>query len=336
MSTQSKKFDLAWGESVAVRSAFLETLTKPVIFDYTAMEQLGYPAHEGDPALIELTRKVIKRQTGNDYQHILLTNGATGGVTIALRSLAQSRWIQSCITRDAPFFRLYPSMIKAAGMVHFRACQIKKPGEDRDSVYLVDSLSNPLGTFSTIKKNLWDSPIIWDAVYFGGVYSPGNHPQPAHDILVGSYSKLTGLNGVRIGWIATNDAQMYNRMRPLVIAEYCGLSAASTKIILETAGRLTEEDWKSFERNAHSKLNWNREEFSKLEKYFGGTPVSLYGMFYYAPMDAACKKLMEKSGVVWSHGLELGADNNFGRFNIGQDVRLVAEAVKTVLKNDKI
>ena len=331
----TKKFDMAWGESVAVRKAFLETIPhKYVNFEYSSLENLGYPAHDGDPSLISLTQEVIKRQTGNDYKYILITNGATGGVTIALRSLAQSRAIQNCITRKPPYFRLYPGMIRAAGMVH-------KDYEDllinvENAAYLVDSLSNPHGTFSTLKKNLWNNPIIWDAVYFSQVYAPGKHPQPDHDILVGSYSKLTGLNGLRVGWIATNDQLMYQRMKLLVISEYCGVSAASTKIILETAGTLSTWQWEAFERNAQNRLDYNREEFSKLEKYFGGTKVGPYGMFFYAPMDGVCQRLFEKSGVIWSPGQDLGTNNEFGRFNIGQDPHLVKDAVKSVLKNDKI
>lgn len=325
--------NLGWGEAVCIRKAFLETSNKQILFDIKTLENLGYADHFGDPALVALTRKVIKRQIGKEYDHILITNGATGGVTIALRSF--SGWLPSCITRDPPYFRLFPDMIRAAGMfqVHENSDTYKE--HYKSSVYLVDSLTNPFGTFSEKKYNYVCSPIVWDATYYGNVYAPGNHPQPDHDILVGSYSKLTGLNGVRLGWIATNDSLRYERMKRLVDGEYCSLSAASIKIVMDTAGQFTERDWSLFEKKAQNKLDDNRTEFSKLEKFFGGTPVPKYGMFYYAEMDSTCKKLFEKSGIVWSPGSDLGTNDDFGRFNIGQDVKSVKEAVSTVLKNDK-
>jgi aspartate/methionine/tyrosine aminotransferase len=226
-------------------------------------------------------------------------------------------------------------MIKAAGLYHAHDSVIDFATR-REAVNLVDSLSNPLGEFSNMQKNIYDAPIIWDAVYYGNVYASGNHPKPQHHVMVGSYSKLTGLNGLRVGWIACYEISGYNIMKQLVAAEYCGISVASTKIIMDTVGTFTTDHWELFEQNAQNKLDYNRGEFSKLERFFGGIPVNKYGMFYYAPMDATCKKLFEKSGVIWSPGSQLGASDDFGRFNVGQDIQLVRKAVATVLKNDKI
>ena len=323
------KYDLGWGESVAVREAFLSTLGgSSVTFDNSALQDLGYPEHEGDPRLIELTRQIIKRNFGRDYNHILITNGATGGVTIALRSLAKS--YEYCIVRPPPYFRFYPSMIQAAGLQI-----LERDNNHVDGVYLVDSLSNPEGKFSSMERNDLRSPIVWDGVYFGNVYAPGIHPKPVHDVLVGSYSKLTGLNGLRVGWIACNDPSGYQIMKRLVTAEYCGISAASTKIILDTAGRMNPTLWTIFEKTANYKLDFNRGEWSKLEKYFGNVPVNKYGMFYYAPTDKSCRRLLEKSGVIWSPGSHLGTSDDFGRFNLGQDCRLIKNAVKAILDTDK-
>jgi aspartate/methionine/tyrosine aminotransferase len=327
-----KKYDMGWGESVCVRTAFLETANTQIVFHRDALYELSYPNHFGEPDLVGLTKKIIKRQTGNDYDYVVITNGATGGVTIALRSFAVAGGLLPCVTRQPPYFRLYPGMIKAAGLRH--VCEVAHE-KMMDAVYLVDSLSNPLGTFSQIKKNIYNSPIVWDSVYYGRVYAPGRHPQPDHDVLVGSYSKLTGLNGLRVGWIASNDPIRYEILKGLVESEYCGISAPSTKIIMETAGKFTDSEWALFEKRAQTKLDRNREEFSKLEKFFAGMPVGPYGMFYYAPIDSACKKLLEKSGVIWSLGSHMGSTDDFGRFNIGQDNQLVMEAVSTVLKNDR-
>jgi aspartate/methionine/tyrosine aminotransferase len=326
-----KKFDLTWGESVCVRTAFLETLGgAPVIFGYDQFEQFGYPKHEGHPELIELTKKVIKRQTGRTYKHVLLTNGATGAATITLRTLKQ-RGHNTCFTRTAPYFSIYPSMIKAAGFErHVTEGHDIFPGDK--CIGLIDSPTNPQGIF--VSGRVFTDPVIWDAVYHNKVYtSERRHEIPGHDIVVGSYSKLLGINGIRVGWIAFNDDSLYNDLYKNVTAEYCGLSHASTHILLTV---LKEFYWEQFEQNARYQLDFNRGEWSKLEKYFGDHPVSKVGMFYYAYMDKACKKLMEKSGVLWMPGTTLGADDDFGRINLGQDNRLILNAVKEVLKIDKI
>lgn len=326
------EFNLGWGESVAVRQAFIETLSgAPLMFDMDSLENMGYPAHDGDPDLIKLTKRVIKRNIGRDYEYVLITNGATGGVTVALRTYALLGYKQ-CWTEKPPYFRFYPDMINQAGLKH---CRMGKDVELIDNaVHLVDSPSNPLGRF-TERKRLMNYPIVWDTVYFNKVYSPGNYPQPDHNVLVGSYSKLLGLNGLRVGWIATNDSLLYESLKSVVAAEYCGISVPSAKIIMKTAGKFGEKQWESFERQANFWLDWNRTEFGKLERFFGYTPVLPVGMFYYAPIDKQCRTLLEKSGVIWSPGSQLGATDDFGRFNVGQDPKVIQAAVKTILKNDK-
>jgi aspartate/methionine/tyrosine aminotransferase len=326
-----KTFDLTWGQSVCVRDAFTETLTgAPVIFGLKELDQMDYPKHEGNEELVELTRKVIERQTEHKYRYILLTNGATGGVTIALRAYRQSSY-NVAFTRTPPYFSIYPSMIEAAGFKR-HAYEGDKKFEGDNPVALIDSPTNPHGIF--IQGRIFTDPIIWDAVYHNRVYAePIMLRYPGHDVVVGSYSKLLGINGIRVGWIATDDLFIYDKMARLVTAEYCGLSHASSVILLDL---LKNFHWDSFEQNARYRLNCNREEWSKLEKFFEGQPVSPVGMFYYARMDKSCKKLMKKAGVLWMPGTSLRTDDSHGRFNLGQDNKLIKNAVKSVLKADKI
>jgi aspartate/methionine/tyrosine aminotransferase len=323
--------DLTWGQSVCVRDAFTETLSgAPVIFGLKELSEMGYPKHEGNEELIEITRKVIERQTGNNYKHILLTNGATGGVTIALRTYRQMGK-DAVFTRTPPYFAIYPAMIEAAGFTkHVTEGGFRPQGDN--PVAVIDSPSNPQGLF--LHGRVFSDPVIWDAVYHSRVYAePISLEHTGHDVMVGSYSKLLGINGIRVGWIAMDDEWLYNRMAKLVTAEYCGLSHPSSYILLELLNKFY---WDQFEMNARYKLNYNREEWSKLEKYFEGHPVSPVGMFYYANMDKSCKKLMEKAGILYMSGTSLGTDDNHGRFNLGQDNKLIKNAVKSILKADKI
>lgn len=323
-----KKFDLGFGNSVCVRQAFLDIYNSdPIIFTEYDLSKFDYPDHIGNPELIETTRKVIKRQLGLDYKYVLLTNGATGGVVISLIAFAQ-KGFEFCQTRFAPNYLRYPDIIKTAGLTQIRQSD---GSSTNDTVALLDIPSNPLGTMDNPFNTLL--PTILDGVYYNNVYTTGNIKPLAHDILVGSYSKLLGINGIRVGWIALNDDLLYQRIKKLVISNYCGLSVASSTILNKV---LKDFRWDLFEEEARDSLDLNREEWSKLEKYFGSTPVIDRGMFYYSKMDAQCNKLMKKTGVIWSTGSSLGTDDSFGRFNLGQSNQMIREVVREVLKNDKI
>jgi aspartate/methionine/tyrosine aminotransferase len=331
------KYDLTWGEAVAIRKAFLGVnFGESVNFGREELMAMDYTPFSGDEKLIEETAKIIKRQTGMTYDHIFLTNGAAGGCTIAMRAYAKTGTV-GVITNPPPYFSIYPTMISAAGLRHVttqRSYNGSKP-----HVTLLDSPSNPTGQITDPPHWAMAEDVIWDSVYHTAAYCSLILPAPEHDVVVGSYSKLTGLNGLRLGWIATDNDYLAGIIEKLVAAEYCGLSRPS-KVILKYILDLYNEDpdrnWGMFEQCARKYLNNNRTEWSKLEKFFHGTAVPANGMFYYAHMDAACKRLMEKAGVGYQLGSKCGTDDGFGRFNIGQDCDLVREAVKSVLKADKI
>jgi aspartate/methionine/tyrosine aminotransferase len=321
------QYDLTWGESVCVRQAFVDNCAgNPTVFNVQHLMEMGYPRHEGDQRLISLTASVIKRQTGFAYKHLFLTNGATGAVVIAMRAY-QMHGFQTAITSKPPYFSLYPVMIEAAGLGHEL-----EPNIYHASVRLVDSPSNPTGDIGFVRSTHDSGETIWDAVYHNNVYTNGKLGTIPHDVACGSYSKLTGLNGIRIGWVATNDDRLADTLNRLVTAEYCGLSHASTEILLNTLPNL---DWDQFELHARFRLDLNRTEWQKLTKFFGGTVVSPNGMFYYTEIDEAAKRLMAKAGVLFQSGAKMGTDDGFARFNLGQDNYLVTDAVKAILKADR-
>lgn len=323
------KYDLGWGNSIAVRQAFLDTYKgEMIVFSNYSLSKFDYPDHHGDPELVEITRKVIKDQVGEEYKHVFLTNGATGGVVISLRAFAD-RYYETCHTRNAPHYVRYPGMIRAAGLSH---CNEEYWQFANSSVVLLDIPSNPLGLTESIEIAV-NTPVVLDGVYLNRVYTLGNIKAPRHDILVGSYSKLIGINGLRVGWIALNDDLLAERIKELITSEYCGIDMAGTDILKKI---LSNFDWLSFESKARLKLDYNREEWSKLEKFFDNRPVPEIGMFYYSPVDEKCKELLNKASIHYTDGSVMGTDSSFGRFNLGQDCDLIRKAVKSILEHDKL
>lgn len=320
------KFDLGWGNSVCVREALLEHyLGAPLYIGSDELLKYDYPDHSGDPKAVEITRQVIKRQIGKEYKHIFLVNGATGGCVIAMRAY-QQRGKENCVTRNAPYYIRYPRMIRAAGLMH-----IDQNYWQADAVALVDVPSNPLGLFDNIAST--GVPVILDGVYLNRVYTSGNFPVINHEVYVGSYSKLLGINGIRLGWIATNDDILAERIKDLVASEYCGISTASTDLLKQVTFGL---NWEKFEIGARWKLDANREEFSQLERFLDGTPIPDVGMFYYTSMDKKAQEIFTKANVGWTKGSDMGTDDGFARFNLGQNNDYISEAVQAILKADRI
>lgn len=329
-------FNMAWGNSICIRQAFVEAMNPIVVlFNINDFRDMGYTEHNGDPELIEATRAVLERQTGIRYEHIVLTNGATGGIVVALTALRNNTSIGDCVyTSPAPFFRMYPDIIKNAGLDHLQTEHFSK---HESGIVLLDNPSNPKGTLyhgdhgiSKYGRHI----LIFDSVYFTKSFIGKHMPAPPiHDINVGSYSKMTGLNGVRVGFCATNNPLIYERLKQAVGSHYCGLSHAQNTI---TKQLIKNVDWDLFENLAQKKLDDNRTEWSKLEKYFDDTPVYPIGMFFWSTADKACKDLLDSARVTYFPGSKLHATDDFIRINLGQDCQLVKDAVKAVLAEDKI
>lgn len=321
--------DLTFGESLAVRKEFVETINGNFAHILRSdLMNLNYMPFEGDPVLIEHTRKVIERQVGKAYKHVVLTNGATGACNIAMRAYKSLGFVD-CMLPKPPYFTLYPAMVRASGLYSVSSDKWQDP---KETVAMLDWPSNPEGDFNVLSKARAGMPVIWDAVYGNKVYT-NFLPVPEHNVVVGSYSKLTGMNGIRIGWLATDDDNLFSKVKDIVGAEYCGLSTPSVMLLNQI---LPSFNWDLFEKYAHIAMDNNRTEWCKLEKFFGGKPVSPVGMFYYGPMDSQCKRLFEKADILWVPGTKLGHNDDFGRFNIGNSVENIQKAVANVLKADKL
>lgn len=329
--------DLGFGNSICVRQAFLENYNYSFItFTPFHLNKFDYPNHLGDEEIIKYTKQVIKRQTGLDFKHVVLTNGATGGVVIALRA-GKELGYHKCLTRVGPYYLRYPDMIKASGAKHITNIDDLNTN---DTAILLDLPSNPLALTNdfTDEKLRFSSIMpyrIIDGVYLNNVYTNGDIKlQEQHmGAFVGSYSKLLGLNGLRIGWIATNGDFLYEKLKTLVTAEYCGLDYAGTELL---KGILRDFDWGKFERRAKLKLDYNREEWSKLERFFDGYKVSDIGMFHYTHIDPKLRFLLDKTNVKYTLGSILGTSDDFGRFNLGQDNNLISNIVSNILRKDSI
>jgi hypothetical protein len=321
------KYDFGFGDSFAVRAALQAYNTLHTIspFDCLTYSYFGYPPIETEEQLRLKISNIIETLTGRKYPYILLTHGATGGINSILRYMkTQFEYGE----HDARYFIYYPEMFKQQGII--------KSEEGVKTFQLTSAPSNPEGAF--FNRNFSALNTVWDAVYYNPIYY---YPSlllhkyiPNHRVMVGSFGKLLGLNGLRLGWIATEDKFLYDYVVHDHVTENLGLSTASINILKNI---LFKEGFNllDFCILANSYLEDNRTELAKLEKFFH-SPVNPNGMFWFTEADSKAQILLKNSEVKTIPGSLVGADDNFIRISLGQDRTLTRLMVKEVLKKDKI
>lgn len=313
----SKEIDLSWGEPFCVREILDSMYTNNVKSD---VKNMLYAPDEGNSALINKVKHFLKKETGIEYKHILITNGTTGAINVVLRAFNR-QGKDKCYTRST-FFPYYPPIIEKNGYQHIKelenTCNLLL--NNKESVVLLDSPSNPEG-----KSNSYDSDyVIWDSVYHNSVYISKNAMVPKHRVNCGSFSKVLGLTGSRIGWIATNDKEDYEDFLYENLYESCTVSVPSQDLILDILNKI---DLDLFLEKSKQSIEINRVELNRLKGIFHGALVPDNGMFYVVEADDYLKNVIKKANV---KVVDLG--NNLIRFNLAQLNHLTKEAVERILK----
>ena len=255
------------------------------------------------------------------YKYVGLSAGATGGVMAALRALNANQ-----VVHDDYYFPYYPTMVK----------QSTRPGNK--VVYLIDSPNNPTGEM-TGSGNFDSEVTVFDAAFHSPAYmhEVSLDSRPESIITVGSFGKLTGLNGLRLGFYGTNDEMIYNQMRLASYNEVLDTSVTSMKILNET---LEDTDMWMISRVARQRILDNRWELEKLSHVLNIDFKNDNGMFLFPVVDDKARDLLEKSGVTYIEGYKCSRPITDGhlriRLNLGQSREVVKEAVASILKNDKI
>lgn len=322
-------YDFGWGEPYCVREAlkhYYKRKIHPVNID-----NLHYSPDEGLEELISYTRMFLENTTGIDYKYIIITNGTTGAINVVLRSLANREKKNICYTHKY-FFPYYPHIISKNGYQHKTGlynqheCQLSK----KNTVGLVDSPSNPEGEILLYTDR--ENNIIWDSVYHNPVFVNTIPVKPDHRVNCGSYSKVFGLTGARIGWIATNCEEDYKAFMEENLYESCTISMPGQDLLLDI---LKNMDLNNFMRSAKYRINNNREMFDKVKNLFDNQPVTENGMFYSAWSTPKSYKLLDRLDIKY---VEIDSENKnrLLRFNLAQTNDITKKAVRRILKEDRL
>jgi aspartate/methionine/tyrosine aminotransferase len=189
---------------------------------------------------------------------------------------------------------------------------------------LIDSPENPIGDQFEGGNPASD---VWDGVYNSKIYTKYPNKQPKHKYFVGSYSKLLGVAGARIGFIATNDPLAYESLLHQSHNELTGISIPSQDLIVDI---LKWVDLEEFMSNSSRYLCYNKEEFQKIEYLFDGQSINETGMFYSPKADAKAIALLDKVGVNF-----VRLDDETIRLSMGQHKDIVKKGINAILKGDR-
>lgn len=319
------KYPLFWGNAVCAKQS-LSSYYQPHFVKHDLLK-MDYAPDAGDETLIALTKKFIFNTTGINYKHVIITNGATGALNVVLR-VAKSVRKTVHVHTHKDFFPYYPHIIKKSGMIHVN--NFESPNHTGD-MRLIDMPSNVTGSLDQREFNPFNT--IWDSVYFNPVYMNEKAKKiSGHSVNIGSFSKVLGLTGLRVGYIATNNSHNYKLYMDENLYESCTISVPSQELIkdiLETA------PLDLIYSKARRFINHNRETVSKIKHLFEGKEVQKNGMFYAANADKKAISILDKASV--SYAVLRETDNSkFIRLNLGQDNRLTSEAIEEILKIDRV
>jgi aspartate/methionine/tyrosine aminotransferase len=176
--------------------------------------------------------------------------------------------------------------------------------------------------------------VFSDEVYRESEYDAANRlpaacDQGEHAVSLGVMSKTYGLAGLRIGWIATRNRGVYERMTAL--KDYTTIcSSAPSEFLAEFALRhraeLVERNLDIIRRN----LAVMEDLFARHEKLFHWVPPQAGSMGFprllQGDVDEFCDRLVREAGVLLLPGSVYGdAGNHFrvglGRMNLPQAAR---------------
>lgn len=324
---QQNNYDFGWGETVCVRNALKHYYKRRVYpIEVTTM---SYPPDYGNDKLIEYTRKFLKDSTGINYKYICITNGTTGALNVVLRALRKEEGFENCYTHQY-HFPYYPGIIEKNGYVQKKGLyqQHEKNLKEDKTLAIVDSPTNPEGNLLIYGNS--NNNIIWDSVYHNSVFINHIPVKPEHRVNCGSYSKVLGLTGVRIGWIATNDAKDFELFAEENLLETCTVSCISQELVVDV---LENTDLEQFFRSARYRINNNREMFQRLEYLFDGQEIPENGMFYVAWATKYVRDLFLQLGIKYVT-LDSRGNDKLLRFNLAQCNDLTKKAVRYILSED--
>jgi aspartate/methionine/tyrosine aminotransferase len=299
----------------------------------------GYPDNQGEAELRRAVAEKLSRDNGLSYdpeREILITDGATAGLSTALAVLVQPG---DEVLLPEPIYDAYfspialwggrPVSVRAvieAGRFTLKPKALEEAATVRTKVLLLNTPWNPTGTVFTRAElepilELAQSrniAVLSDEIYEALLYDRRRHVSPAslgHEnrqrtVLINSLSKTYAMTGWRVGYVAA-PARFVEAML-LVLQQF---SRGPATFVQDAAACALRSDQSGVER-MRTEYQARRDRVVKaLQGIPGVEPlVPEGGLFVMVdvrklglPSDEARRFLLREAGVIVIHGAAYGA-----------------------------
>jgi aspartate/methionine/tyrosine aminotransferase len=298
----------------------------------------GYPDNQGEPALREAVAEKLARDNGPVYdpgQEVLITDGATGGLSTALAALVEPG---SDVLLPDPVYDAYapvitlwggrpvpvPSRVRAGRFVLDRAA-LESACTPLARLLLLNTPWNPVGTvldraelheLQTFarERNLM---VLSDEIYEVLVYDGRRHVSPAslgpeareRTVVVNSLSKSYAMTGWRVGYCA-GPAEVIRSM--LLVLQQSSRGPAT--FVQDAAACALRSDQEGVRQMAAAYQARRDRVVSRLQGIPGVQPLRPEGGLFVMidvrqlglPSEEVRRFLLQEAGVVVLHGSAFG------------------------------
>lgn len=329
MYSANYRYDFGIGEPVFARQAlsnFYKGYTVNIL-------DSKYPQDEDNNTLRNNIRNFVKSTTGWKPNYIVITNGASSAIFMVLKMFKDYISDPTYISVNPYHYFGYTKASSVAGVTLKGDLPIRSLNlnQGNDNPYLIDSPSNPLGNSIGGFESTMSA---WDAAYHSSIYTSNLSTFPKSPIMIGSFSKLFGLSGLRLGWVATDDLFYYLTVDGLNGSINYGVNLEGQAIINDVFKKV---DLTDYQKTAKMYLDDNRTEFSKLENIFGAK-IRKDGMFYSIPFDVSLSTKFSSLGFrtetiypTWGGDGFSYPQERLIRISLGQDRELTKQTVRMLL-----
>ncbi|VVA94824.1 unnamed protein product [Arabis nemorensis] len=186
-----------------------------------------------EPELADAIKELhgVVGNAATEDRHIVVGTGSTQLCQAAVHALASLAGTQPVsVVAAAPYYSTY-----VEETTYVRSGMYKWEGDawgfDKSGPYieLVTSPNNPDGTIRETVVNRPDdeeAKVIHDFAYYWPHYTPITRRQD-HDIMLFTFSKITGHAGSRIGWALVKDKEVAKKMVEYIVVNSIGVSKES-------------------------------------------------------------------------------------------------------------
>lgn len=313
---------------------------------------LGYTESQGSPAL---RREIAKIYETIQPEEILVHTGAEEAIFLFMLAALK---VGDHVIVHAPHYQSLSEVAKSLGCDvspwlareennwALDLGELKRLLQPNTKVIVVNTPHNPTGylmsraDFDSLNRFVQENNLLlfFDEVYRESEYDPSMRLPAAcdmgeHAVSLGVTSKTYGLAGLRIGWIATKNRQIYEKMASL--KDYTTIcNSAPSEFLAEVAMRnrhkLAERNLGIIRSNLevmdefilhHSSLfNWVRPQAGSM-----GFPKLLRG-----DIEEFCDKVVREAGVLLLPGTMY--DDTGNHFRVGLGRKNLPQAVERLEK----